>query len=67
MRKFIRRNRKEYDTLRVFRSERVLCIWKGVYKRERQRERERESREEREIILEGVSGSIKRFSILNIE
>ena len=38
-----------------------------VYKRGCIRERERESREEREIILEGVSGSIKRFSIFNIE
>ena len=48
MRKFIRRNRKEYDTLRVFRSERVLCIWKGVYKRETEREREKVERRERD-------------------
>ena len=62
MRKFIRRNKKEYDTLRVFRYERVLCVRKRVYKREKERDRRRER-----IILEGVSNSIKRFSILNIE
>ena len=62
MRKFIRRNKKEYDTLRVFRYERVLCVRKRVYKREKERDRRRER-----IILEGVSNSIKRFSIVNIE
>ena len=35
---------------------------KRVYKRQRRREKERER-----MILEGVSNSIKRFSILNIE
>ena len=40
MRKFIRRNRKEYDTLRVFRYERVYFVC--VCERERERERMRE-------------------------
>ena len=37
-----------------------------VYEKECIRERERERKRER-MILEGVSNSIKRFSILNIE
>ena len=42
MRKFIRRNRKEYDTLRVFRYERVyfVCVCERE-KRENEREMKR--------------------------
>ena len=51
----------------VFFDMKGYCVYEKEYIREREkRERERERERER-IILEGVSNSIKRFSILNIE
>ena len=54
----------------VFFDMKGYCVYEKECIREREREKEREKEREREsekIILEGVSNSIKRFSILNIE
>ena len=48
----------------VFFDMKGYCVYEKECIRERKRERERERER---IILEGVSNSIKRFSILNIE
>ena len=50
----------------VFFDMKGYCVYEKERIKERHTEREREKERER-IILEGVSNSIKRFSILNIE